>query len=142
MLKALILVSALISAAIIGGCSSSGSNSNANMNQSVGAGNVTVDANNLPEGLSASPMPPSANTTPGIPDPKDANNVPKGATPTPGIPSPEQMKKPFKPGATPTPGIPDPETLRKQMQRQVNGNLSQTDDAPMMMKKKPVNKPQ
>ncbi|HKP71107.1 MAG TPA: hypothetical protein VJV05_17605 [Pyrinomonadaceae bacterium] len=142
MLKALLLISALISAAIIGGCASSGGNSNANANQGAGVGNVTVDANNLPEGLSASPLPPSTNTTPGIPDPKNANNVPKGTTPTPGIPSAEELKKPFKPGATPTPGIPDPDTLRKQMQRQGNANVSQTDDAPMMMKKKPVNKPQ
>ena len=133
-------MAALFTAMLAGACASSGANSNANSNQSAGVGNVSVDANNLPEGLSASPMPPSTNTTPGIPDPKEANNVPKGATPTPGIPSPDEMKKPFKPGATPTPGIPDPETLRKQMQRQVNANVVQ-DDAPMM-KKKPANKPQ
>ena len=122
MSRVLLLVAALFSAMIAGACSSSGENSNANANQGAGVGNVSVDANNLPEGLSASPVPPSTNTTPGIPDPKVANNVPKGATPTPGIPSPDELKKPFKPGATPTPGIPDPETLRKQMQRQGNVN--------------------
>ena len=137
MSRVLILVAALIAAIFAGGCSGSSSNSNANANQGAGLGNVAVDANNMPEGLSASPIPPSANTTPGIPDPKAANNLPKGTTPTPGIPSPDELKKPFKPGATPTPGIPDPETLRRQMQRQVNSNAAQG-DAPMM-KKKPAN---
>ena len=142
MLRVSLLMAALFTAMLAGACASSGSNSNSNSNQSAGVGNVSVDANNLPEGLSASPMPPSTNTTPGIPDPKEANNVPKGATPTPGIPSPDELKKPFKPGATPTPGIPDPETLRKQMQRQVNANVVQS-DVPMMKKKVVnVNKPQ
>ena len=139
MSRVLILMAALMAAILVGACASSTSNSNANANanQGAGLGNVSVDANNMPEGLSMSPVPPSTNTTPGIPDPKVANNVPKGATPTPGIPSPEELKKPFKPGATPTPGIPDPETLRKQMQRQVNSNTAQS-DVPMM-KKKPAN---
>ena len=141
MLRVLIPLTVLISAAIIGGCSSSGGNTNTNANLGAGTGNVAVDANNLPEGLSASPMPPSTNTTPGIPPPGQANNVPKGATPTPGIPSPEELRKPMKPGATPTPGIPPADELRKQMQRQTNVNAPPADDTPMM-KKKPVNKPQ
>jgi hypothetical protein len=128
--------------------SSTETNSNVNVNQTVGTGNVTVDPNNLPEGLSASPIPPSANTTPGIPDPKNANAIPKGATPTPGIPSPADLKKPFKPGATPTPGIPSPEELRRQMQRSTNVNVNAqppAGDEQMMMKSRksprPVNKP-
>jgi hypothetical protein len=152
MLKVFIL-SAVVSFAIFGlACGSStdtNTNTNANTNQIVGTGNVSVDANNLPEGLSTSPIPPSADTTPGIPDPKVANNVPKGATPTPGIPDPETLKKPFKPGATPTPGIPSPEELRRQMQRSVNVNVnapsSATSDPPMMKGRKspgPVNRPQ
>jgi hypothetical protein len=127
-----LLLTAILAAGMFAACGG-GSNSNTNTNANLGAGqgNLAVDANNLPEGLSTQPIPPSANTTPGIPAPGEANNVPKGATPTPGIPSAEELKKPFKPGATPTPGIPDPATLRKQI--------------PSMMKKKtpvPVNRPQ
>jgi hypothetical protein len=146
MLRVLIL-SAVLSFAIFGLACGSSTNTNTNANQTVGAGNVSVDANNLPEGLSSSPVPPSANTTPGIPDPKAANNVPKGATPTPGIPDPETLKKPFKPGATPTPGIPSPEELRRQMNRSANVNVNArpatSGDDQMMMRKKPgpVNKP-
>ena len=128
---------------LAGGCSSDTA-TNANTNQTVGIGNVNIDANNLPEGLSASPVPPSANTTPGIPDPKAANSVPKGATPTPGIPSPAELRKPLKPGATPTPGIPDPETLRKQMQRSGNTGAAAASEDTMMKSRKsptPVNKP-
>jgi hypothetical protein len=139
----------LLSAAIFAvSCSSSGSSTNSNANQGAGSGNVAVDPNNLPEGLSASPLPPSANTTPGIPDPKVANNIPKGATPTPGIPSAEELKKPFKPGATPTPGIPSPEELRRQMQRSSNVNVNAqpagSDQQMMRSTRKnpaPVNKP-
>ncbi|HUR99118.1 MAG TPA: hypothetical protein VMZ26_13715 [Pyrinomonadaceae bacterium] len=127
----------------MGACGSAESNSNAN--SVVGAGNVNVDPNNLPPGLSTSPIPPSANTTPGIPDPKEAANVLKGGTPTPGIPDAANLKKPFKPGATPTPGIPDPETLRKQMQgnKNMTGPPPVQGDEPMMKKRTaaPVNKP-
>ncbi len=139
-LFALVLLSYAV---FISACSSS-TDTNANTN-TVGVGNVTVDANNLPEGLSASPLPPSANTTPGIPDPKAANVIQKGATPTPGIPDPAELKKPFKPGATPTPGIPSPEELRRQMQRNVNVNAPVSTGGDMMMKGRkspaPVNRP-
>ena len=135
--------------AFISACGSSTetSNANTNTNEAVGVGNVTVDANNLPEGLSVNPIPPSANTTPGIPDPKAANTMTKGATPTPGIPDPAALKKPFKPGATPTPGIPSPEEIRRQMQRNVNVNapLPPGSDTMMMKGRKspaPVNRPQ
>ena len=139
-----LLLTAILAAGMFAACGG-GSNSNTNSKSILGAGqgNMAVDNSNLPEGLSTQPIPPSANTTPGIPAPGEANNVPKGATPTPGIPSPEELRKPFKPGATPTPGIPDPATLRKQMPRQVNANAA-VDEAPAMMKKKtpvPVNKP-
>lgn len=81
---------------------------------------TNIDPKNLPPGLSASPIPPSANTTPGIPDPKSVNaNLQKGATPTPGIPDEKTLKKQITgtapKGATPTPGIPDPEVLKKQL---------------------------
>lgn len=141
-----VLLSLAILAIACGGTAES--NTNTNTNIGAGQGNVAVDANNLPEGLSASPLPPSANTTPGIPDPKTANNVPKGGTPTPGIPDPAELKKPFKPGATPTPGIPSPEELRRQMQRtnvNVNTQPATGSDQMMMPSRKrpaPVNKPE
>ncbi len=134
-------------AVLISACSSTETtNANTNTNQAVGVGNVTVDANNLPEGLSVNPIPPSANTTPGIPDPKAANTVTKGATPTPGIPDPAELRKPFKPGATPTPGIPSPDQLRRQMQRNVNVNTPPPAGSDTMMMKgrkspAPVNRP-
>lgn len=131
----------LSSVVFISACGSGSPDSNAN--QSAGIGNTNIDANNLPPGLSTSPIPPSANTTPGIPDPKNANSLPKGATPTPGIPDPQTLRKPFKPGATPTPGIPDPETLRRQMR----GNTNMTAPPPVqggqpMMKKRATPSPQ
>lgn len=98
---------------------------NATVNANSGANVMTnIDPKNMPPGLSSSPLPPSTNTTPGIPDPKtmNANILPKGATPTPGIPDPKNAGKPLPKGATPTPGIPDPETLKKQMNRPANIN--------------------
>ena len=141
MSKVLVGLLVLSFAVLISACASTGSNSNANVNtQPPGSGNVNVDPNNLPEGLSTKPIEPSANTTPGIPDPKDANSVPKGATPTPGIPDPANLRKPFKPGATPTPGIPSPEEMRRMMQ---NSNATAPPpvegDTPMMKKKRPIN---
>ena len=120
-----VVVSFLI---LISGCSSVDSNANANAN--VGVGAVNLDPNNLPEGLSTTPIQPSGNSTPGIPDPANANKVPAGGTPTPGIPDPANLRKPFKPGATPTPGIPDPETLRKQMQGNSNSGTRKATPKP------------
>ena len=74
-----------------------------------------VDTKTLPPEFSTSPVPPSANSTPGIPDPKsvDANASPeKGAAATPGIPSQAELNKPVKKGATPTPGIPSEEEIK------------------------------
>jgi hypothetical protein len=73
---------------------------------------TNIDPQNMPPGLSGSPVPPSGNSTPGIPA-ANAAVPPKGATPTPGIPP--NAGKPLPKGATPTPGIPDPETLKRQM---------------------------
>ena len=144
MSKVLVILFLVFSAVFISACGSAESNMNVNSNPAVGAGNVNVDPNNMPPGLSTSPIPPSANTTPGIPDPKEASNIPKG-TPTPGIPDAANLKKPFKPGATPTPGIPDPETLRRQLQgnKNVTGPPPVQGDEPMMKKRTatPVNKP-
>jgi hypothetical protein len=135
MSKSFVILFLLSLSAVGSACSSAGSNTNANAN-APGVGNVNVDPNKMPEGFSTSPIPPSANTTPGIPDPKAANNIPKG-TPTPGIPDPANLRKPFKPGATPTPGIPDPETLRRQMRGNTNVKAPPQvqGDAPMMKKR-------
>ena len=150
MSKVLILIFLLGLISFIASCgSASESNVNVNVNQNASNGNaVVIDANNLPEGLSASPVPPSANTTPGISDPKVANAVPKGATPTPGIPDLAELRKPFKPGATPTPGIPSPEEIRRQMSRpatNVNTPPPAGSDTMMMKGRKsprPVNRPE
>src|SRR4051812_18079971 len=102
------------------GCGSSGPlsvNVNVNANVNASSNNITgneikLDPANMPAGLSASPISPSANLPPGI----SLNaNLPPSSHKTPGIPSAEELKKQFKPGKNPTPGIPDAETIRKQM---------------------------
>ena len=145
MLKVFIVI-AIVSLSLFFTACGSSENTNTNANANIGAGAVNVDPNNLPPGLSTSPVPISGNSTPGIPDPANANNVPKGGTPTPGIPDPAEMKKPFKPGATPTPGIPSPEEIRRQMQiqRNVNVNVQPPTGSDTMMKSRkqqPVNRP-
>jgi hypothetical protein len=109
-LFALIILSTVLNMA----CSNAPT-SNSQTNQA-----VVVNANptKMPEGLSTNQIPLSANTTPGIPDPKavNANNNNKGATSTPGIPDTTKTGKTPQPKNTPPiPGIPDEETLRKQM---------------------------
>ncbi|MEP7214157.1 MAG: hypothetical protein ABI791_13850 [Acidobacteriota bacterium] len=102
---------------------------------------VTIDAKDLPPGFSTSPLPTSANSTPGIPPANQVAVEPKG-TPTPGIPDSKTMSKPFKPGATPTPGIPDAATLRRQMsQPAANVNAPSVPGSEIQMmkgKKRPV----
>jgi hypothetical protein len=96
--------------------------------------NVNIDPKNLPPGLSASPIAPSGNSTPGIPDPANANKFTKGPTPIPGIP--DDPGKPLPKGATPTPGIPSEEEIRKMRSRTVSNSEVQnpgartTTDAP------------
>ena len=116
-----------------------GSTTEANSNTAVTNANVSnarmqnVDANNLPPGLSASPLAPVGNNVPGISPANAANSLPKGTTPTPGIPDPSTIGKPMKPGVTPTPGIPDPATLKKQMEeirRRMNSNSNQAQPPP------------
>lgn len=145
-----IITAAAFSTLLLSGCGGAGvTNSNvANSNNNTnGNGLQKVDANNLPPGLSASPITPTANATPGIPAPANAN-VPKGATPTPGIPDPKDIGKPLKPGATPTPGIPSPEEIRRQLQQQRPSNVNAPGPTPSdgsMMKsrkeQRPVNRP-
>lgn len=111
----------LLVAALMAGCGSS-PETNVNSSNLAPISNTriqNVDANNLPPGLSASPMAPPPNGAPGIPINANSavNTVPEGTTPTPGIPDPKTAAQPMKPGATPTPGIPDPETLKRQMEQ-------------------------
>ena len=141
------LIGGIVAAAAIGAaCSTTTLNTNTNINTNSNVA-ILVDANNMPPGLSASPIAPSANTTPGIPAPGAANAIPKGTTPTPGIPDPKTLRKPMKPGVTPTPGIPDPATLRRQMQQPgTNVNTPSPGNNDMLMRgrksPRPVNRPQ
>jgi hypothetical protein len=104
-----------------------------NSNRSSNA-NVNIDPKNMPPGLSASPIAPSGNSTPGIPDPASANKFTKGPTPIPGIP--DDPGKPLPKGATPTPGIPSEEEIKKMRSRTVsnsevqNPNMRTTTDVP------------
>ncbi len=129
----LILMLALM--AINSGCTATQSpNTNASVNTNTAAANQA----SLPPEFKTEPVPPSGNTTPGIPDPANANNVPKGTTPTPGIPDPTKMT-PVPKGATPTPGIPDAATLKKQSK-----TLPMSSDNPAVTNsnvKQPVRKP-
>jgi ABC-type Fe3+-hydroxamate transport system substrate-binding protein len=132
---------ALLAAACGGGVESNSNSVNAN---ATSATIQTVDANNLPPGLSASPVVPSGNSTPGIPAVANAN-VPRGATPTPGIPDAKNARVVLKPGGTPIPGI-DPERVRRQMQQQTNGANGNPvppppPDAGEPMMRKKVNRP-
>jgi hypothetical protein len=92
------------------------------------SGNKANVQTNIPPEFSTSPVPPSGNSTPGIPDPKNinVNAVPKGTTPTPGIPDPSKIgKTPMPKGTPPIPGIPDEETLKRQANRVIrNANIS------------------
>lgn len=100
---------------------------------------------NIPPEFSTSPVAPSGNQTPGIPDPKYVNiNVNQGTTPTPGIPDPKTIgKTPVPKGATPTPGIPDEKTLREQMQK-LSSNVNLVNQTPQNIpdaRKKVTDKP-
>ena len=137
-MKNRVLIPTLIAAiAAAAGCSRTPvANSNQNTNVT-----VTVDANNMPPGLSAVPIAPSANSTPGIPPANQAYITTRGATPTPGIPDPKTLGKPLKPGATPTPGIPSEAELRRQLQTPLsNVNKNAAPGGPMMMqdRKRPM----
>ncbi len=112
-----------------GPANNAAANTNSNTNPA-----VVVNSANMPPGFSTSPLPPSTNTTPGIP--ANAVVLPKGGTPTPGIPSEADLKKPLKPGATPTPGIPSPAEIRRQLNKRVNMsevNLPPANANPTMM---------
>jgi hypothetical protein len=134
----LILILALI--AINFACSPvETTNTNANTNV------IVTNQANLPPGFSTSPVPPSGNTTPGIPDPANINvsNGAKGAT-TPGIPDPANIGKPLPKGATPTPGIPDVNTLKRQSNPPLNNSAVKppaVSDANSNIKVKTVRKP-
>ena len=113
MLRNVLLIVFLGLMAINLSCQSSANAVNTNSNTNA----IIVNQASLPPGFSTSPIPPSSNKTPGIPDPKtiNMNNIPKGTTPTPGIPDLSKLGKNLSKGTTPTPGIPDPKTIQKQM---------------------------
>ena len=129
-----ILFMSVVSAVGCGGASVNSANSNSKANTNTA---VALDPANMPAGLSATPIGPSANTTPGIP--ANTGPLPKGTTPTPGIPSAAELKKGLKPGTTPTPGIPDQETIRKAMgmpAQNANTPPPTGRDVPMMKSKR------
>jgi len=130
MIRITTLLVFLVTVSLFAACGSAPAN-NANSNGNTA---VKLDNNNLPPGLSTSPVPITDASTPGIP--ANPTAVPKGATPTPGIPSPEELKKGMKPGVTPTPGIPSPEEIRRQMSQQPKTGMPPPPDAksdtPMM----------
>lgn len=136
MYSKLLIVGIIATAAA--GCSSTATNVNSNQNSNTA---VVIDPNNLPPGLSASPIAPTGESTPGIPPANQVNVMTKGTTPTPGIPDPKTLGKPMKPGVTPTPGIPDPETLRRQMQQpasNINTPSPANSDLMMRSRKRPL----
>ena len=100
---------ALLAFACAGGPPQNSANTNMN-------GTITnLDTNNMPPGLSTSPLPINGNT-PGIPDPSQVNiNMKAGGTPTPGIPDPANARITPNPKGTPTPGIPSEAEIKKMM---------------------------
>jgi hypothetical protein len=103
--------------AVLSACICCGANGTSTSNTSTNANvvhEIKLDPNNLPAGLSATPLAINANNMPaGITI--DGAPPPPGRKPTPGIRSAEELKKGVKPTSRSTPGIPDAETLRKQL---------------------------
>jgi len=142
--KFLFVLFCSISGFNLAACGSAGETTgNANVN----AANAIVITNQqqLPEGITTSPLPVSGNT-PGIPANAvvvNMNSLPKGATPIPGI-DPKKANQPLKPGGTPTPGIPDPKTMQKQNVPPLENPKSPQSDSPAKEANIPVdsvNKP-
>lgn len=120
MSKSFLIIAFVFSIGAASACSTATApNNSAGNTNAAGATNAAAPVNIPPE-FSNAPIPPSGNSTPGIPDPRNVNAVPAGTTPTPGIPDSNKIgKTPVPKGATPTPGIPPPEVLREQMNRTI-----------------------
>jgi hypothetical protein len=93
------------------GCGASGtSNSNTSTNTN-GPAEIKLDPNNMPPGLSTTPLPMNGPMPPGISlkpvEPEPGKRIP-------GIPTAEEIKKGVKIGKTPIPGI-DSEAARRQL---------------------------
>jgi hypothetical protein len=134
-----LLFSLLVAVLLISCDKASNTNSN-----TAAANSADQNANRLPPEFSTSPIPPSVNSTPGIPGNAVITSPTPGGTPIPGI-DPKTAVKKIKPGATPTPGIPDQETIRRQMQGLERPNANATPGGSMMRPMKrntpPANKP-
>jgi hypothetical protein len=115
MYKTLSVIMTCLLAMIAFACAGGPAGNSANSANNSNAGITNLDKNNMPPGLSTSPLPVNG-TTPGIPDPSQVNINMKnpGGTPTPGIPDPANVNKVPK-GGTPTPGIPSEAEIRKMM---------------------------
>jgi hypothetical protein len=146
MYKTLSVILTCLLALIAFACAGAGNSANTN----AGMNAANIDNNNMPPGLSTSPLPVNG-TTPGIPDPSQVNvnmNV-KGATPTPGIPDPKNVAVTPNPKGTPTPGIPSPAEIKKMMNAhgnqsiqmetntRSNGNVQLRNSMKQMQRKKP-----
>jgi hypothetical protein len=127
MKKALILLVFAVTAAACGGTASNNVANNTNMAPQ----EIKIDPNNMPPGLSTTPLPMTGTPIPGIPTNGNVV-VPKGTKPTPGIPSEQELKKGLKPGTTPTPGIPSQEEIRRMMNQ--SNARPPANGAPPMMK--------
>lgn len=109
-----------------GSSSNSTPNSGTNSNGPV---EIKVDPNNMPPGLSTTPLPVNGTPPPGISlkpiQPEPGKRIP-------GIPTNEEIKKGVKLGNTPIPGI-DPDAARKAMgYPSVNANVQPYRGEPMM----------
>jgi hypothetical protein len=129
------LLVAAISASF--GCGASGTSKNNASTNINGPVEIKLDPNNMPPGLSATPIAMPANGK--LPEGISVNGAApvQGRTPIPGIPSAEQLKKGFKIGSTPIPGI-DPEAARKQLgYPATNVEAPPKGDLMMMKKRRP-----
>jgi hypothetical protein len=126
MKKALLL---FVSAVMAAGCGGASRN-DAAINSNIAPQEIKIDPNNMPPGLSATPLPMTGTPIPGIPTNGNVT-VPRGNAPIPGIPTEKELKKGLKPGTTPTPGIPSPEEIRR-MLNQSNAKPPSGNAPPMM----------
>jgi len=120
----------LLALAFTASCSGTSTNDSAT-NANMAPQEIKIDPNNMPPGLSTTPLPMTGTPIPGIPTNGNVM-VPKGTKPTPGIPSEQELKKGLKPSANSTPGIPSQEEIRRMLNQ--SNVKPPSGDAPPMMK--------
>ena len=123
---------AFILTALFGAACSGESAPNGNSNSASSSNTST----NVPPEFRDVNVPPSGNSTPGIPPANQANvnlKPDSNGMIAPGIPAANKINKPVTKGATPTPGIPDPATLKKQANTLIK-DANVVNQAPKTMK--------